>query len=55
MQVGDLIRIKYDGVVTLIVEVVLNPGDIDPHGWFHLLDQPVPFRADKLEVVNESR
>jgi hypothetical protein len=56
MKVGDLVRIKYDGVVALIVEVeVCQTGADYPGAWFHLLDQPVPFRANKLEVINESR
>ena len=56
MQVGDLVRIKYDGVVALIVEVeVCQAGTDYPGAWFHLLNQPVPFRANKLEVINASR
>ena len=66
MKVGDLVRIKYDGVVTsqsrydgvvaLIVEVEVCQADTDyPGAWFHLLNQPVPFRANKLEVINASR
>ena len=58
MKVGDLVRIKYDGVVALVVRIEDGAAGHPRYGarsWVHLLDQPVPFRADKLEVVNESR
>jgi len=51
MKVGDLVRIKYDGVVALVVRI--KGHDVRP--WVWLLDQPVPFRTDKLEVINASR
>ena len=57
MKVGDLVRIKYDGVVALITKVEID--SVDPDGnngrYFHLLGQPVPFRADRIEVISESR
>ena len=58
MKVGDLVRIKYDGVVTsqsrydgvvaLIVEVEVCQADTDyPGAWFHC--------PTVGEVIHESR
>ena len=65
MKVGDLVRIKYDGVVALITKVEIDSVDPDGnngryfHGnngrYFHLLGQPVPFRADRIEEISETR
>ena len=57
MKVGDLVKIKYDGVVALITEVetVQFAPNEAKNVWFHLLGQPVLFKADRLEVLNESR
>ena len=56
MRVGDLVKIKYNGVVTLVVEVeVCQTGENRPGAWYHLLNQPVSFRAENLEAINESR
>ena len=61
MQVGDLVKIKYDGVVALITEIetVANFYQYGPDEavtvWIHLLNQPVAFQTNKLEVINESR
>ena len=53
MRVGDLVRIKYNGVVALIVEVeVWQAGADYSEAWFHLLNQPVSFRADRLEIIS---
>ena len=52
-KVGDLVRIKYNGVVALIVEVeVWQAGADYSEAWFHLLNQPVSFRADRLEIIS---
>ena len=51
MKVGDLVKIKYDGVVALITKVETPDGNV----WVHLLGQPVPFRTNRLEVINASR
>jgi|JYMV01.1.fsa_nt_gi hypothetical protein len=63
MQVGDLVKIKYDGVVGLITEV--ETIQTYPHSgegswttspyWIHLLGQPEPFKPETLEVINASR
>jgi hypothetical protein len=58
MKVGDLVKIKYDGVVALITEIESYPhpsGFEGPTRWYSLLDQPVSFRASQIEVINESR
>jgi hypothetical protein len=59
MKVGDLVKIKYDGVVALVtrIESVANfyKSVTTPTVWYHLLNQPVPFKANKLEVIHESR
>lgn len=59
MKVGDLVKIKYDGVVALVtrIESVGNfyKSVTTPTDWYYLLGQPVPFKASKLEVVNANR
>ena len=59
MKVGDLVKIKYDGVVALVtrIEFVANfyKSVTTPTVWHYLLDHPVPFKANKLEVINENR
>ena len=58
MEVGDLVKIKYDGVVALITEIESYPHPSGFEGttrWYSLLDQPVSFRASQIEVINESR
>ena len=58
MEVGDLVKIKYDGVVAVITEVESIPSASTSQGptrWYSLLDQPVSFRASQIEVINESR
>ena len=47
MKVGDLVRVKYDGTVGLIVCVTDHP-------WIHL-HTGVSYKAHKLEAINESR
>ena len=56
MEVGDLVKIKYDGVVALITEVRSdNNVYVSPTRWYSLLGQPVSFRASQIELVNASR
>ena len=61
MKVGDLVKIKYDGVVALITEIetVANFYQYGPDeavtAWIHLLNQPAPFPTHWLEVINENR
>ena len=59
MEVGDLVKIKYDGVVALITEVESYPhpsGFEGPARWYSLLGHgPVSFRASQIEVINASR
>jgi hypothetical protein len=59
MKVGDLVKIKYDGVVALVtrIESVANfyKSVTTPTVWYYLLGQPVPFKSNKLEALNESR
>ena len=44
MKAGDLVKIKYDGTLTVVKKI---EGD-----WVHLHDEEVSFSADKLEVVS---
>jgi len=59
VQVGDLVKIKYDGVVALVtrIESVDNyyKSIAKPIEWVFLHGQDMPFKASKLEVVNASR
>ena len=58
MEVGDLVKIKYDGVVALITEIESIQSASTSEGptrWYSLLDQPASFRASQIEVINESR
>jgi hypothetical protein len=59
MKVGDLVRIRYDGVVALVtrIELVDNyyKSITKPVEWIFLSGQDIPFRPHRLEVVNESR
>ena len=57
MKVGDLVKIKYDGVVTLVtkVETVQFATSEYKNIWVHLLGQSVPFKAGNLEIINASR
>ena len=52
MKVGDLVRVKYDRTVGLVVRVTLRGGMTHP--WIYL-HTGVSYRAHKLETVNESR
>ncbi len=59
MQVGDLVKIKYDGVVALVTRIALvdnyYKSITKPVEWVYLSGQEMPFRAHTLEVVNASR
>ena len=58
MEVGDLVKIKYDGIVAVITEVESIPSASTSQGptrWYTLLGQPVTFRASQIEVINASR
>ena len=49
MQVGDLVKVIYDGTTGIVVRVI--GGD---HPWIYL-HTGESFRSDKLEVINASR
>tara|TARA_B100002019_G_C20817923_1_gene379129 strand:- start:56 stop:223 length:168 start_codon:yes stop_codon:yes gene_type:complete len=54
MKVGDLVKIKYDGVVTIVTAIESIPhrtGFEGPDVWYSLLGQEISFRAAQLEVV----
>jgi len=59
MRVGDLVKIKYDGVVAIVtrIEPMTNfyKSITEPTIWVFLHDQPVPFRPHTLEVVSANR
>ena len=59
MKVGDLVKIKYDGVVALVtrIESVSNfyKSVTKPTEWVFLSGQDMPFRPHRLEVVNAGR
>ena len=56
IKVGDLVKIKYDGVVALVtrIEFVDNyyKSITKPVEWIFLSGQDMPFRPHTLEVVN---
>jgi hypothetical protein len=49
VQVGDLVKVIYDGTMGLVVRVI--DGD-NPWIYLHTGES---FRSDKLEVINASR
>ena len=57
MKVGDLVKIKYDGKVSIVTEVKMQSlgGHTKPMGWVRLHNEWMTFNVDKLEVINESR
>ena len=57
MEIGDLVKIKYDGRVSLItkVETIQLTSVEYKNTWIHLLGEDVPFTKDRLEVISESR
>ena len=53
MKVGDLVKVVYDGTVGLVAEIdypPFSPGEV----WVYLYTGE-SFRADRLEVISESR
>jgi len=57
MKVGDLVRIKYDGKVSIVTEVETEHLGVPPSEtiWVHLHNERMVFKAEKLEVINASR
>ena len=57
MKVGDLVRIKYDGKVSIVTGVKVQSlgGHTKAMTWVRLHDERMTFNADKLEVINASR
>ena len=59
MQVGDLVKIKYDGVVALVtrIESVDNyyKSITKPVEWVWLSGQDMPIKASKLELFSAGR
>ena len=59
MKVGDLVKIRYDGVVALVTRIALvdnyYKSITKPVEWVYLSGQDMPFRPHTLEIVNESR
>ena len=59
MQVGDLVKIKYDGVTALITRIEFVPNFYKsitkPTEWVFLSGQSRPFRPHTLEVVSAGR
>ena len=47
-KVGDLVKIKYDGVLALVCRVAYHNAN---DSWVYLLNQPVPFRPERLEMI----
>ena len=57
MKVGDLVRIKYDGKVSIVTKVKTQTlgGHTKPMTWVNLHNEWMTFSVDKLEVINASR
>ena len=55
MKVGDLVRIKYDGKVSIVTGVKVQSLGHGRAVWGRLHDERMTFNADKLEVINASR
>jgi len=59
MKVGDLVKIKYDGVVALVIRIesVDNyyKSITKPIEWVWLSGQDMPIKASKLELFSASR
>ncbi len=60
MQVGDLVKFKYDGYhksygVGIVTEIEYDLGDGDGagYGWFN--NERLMFRFSEVESANESR
>ena len=57
MKVGDLVRIKYDGKVSIVTKMKTQTlgGHTKPRTWVNLHNEWMTFSVDKLEVINASR
>ena len=59
MQVGDLVKVKYDGSAGLVTRIVLAHSFYKsiskPSPWVFLSGHDSPYKPHSLEVVNESR
>ena len=58
MKVGDLVKIRGTSIVDLITRIESVPNfykTLPPTIWVILNDQPVPYKASKVEVFSESR
>ena len=55
MKIGDLVRIKYDGKVSIVTGVKVQSLGHGRAVWVRLHDERMTFNADKLEVINASR
>ena len=57
IRVGDLVRIKYDGVVALVTRIALVDNYYKsitrPVEWVFLSGQDMPRRPHRLEVVSD--
>jgi hypothetical protein len=58
MKVGDLVQIRGTSVVALVMRIESVPNfykTLPPTTWVSLHGQPVPYKASKVEAINESR
>ena len=59
MQVGDLVKVKYDGSLGLVTRIVLARSFYKsiskPSPWVFLSGHDSPYKPHSLEVINESR
>ena len=59
VKVGDLVKIKHNGVVALVTRIAFvdnyYKSVTKPTEWVFLSGQDMPRRPHTLEVVNESR
>ena len=57
MQVGDLVKIVYDGSAAIVteIEIVQSSTNEYKNTWVHLLGEDITFKKDKLEVISENR
>ena len=57
MKVSDLVKIIYDGKLAIVtkVEIIQFGKDECVNTWIHLHNERMLFKADRLEVINESR
>ena len=55
MNVGDLVKIKYDGAMALVERIETVHVGCGPVTWFYLLGIDPGFRRFHLEAISESR